>query len=191
MEYHGRKEHQFMSTSLSTFSRHARQGGYPRLSLFAFMSGLTFSGSALASQPAYYEKPVQFSGTIVYEQFYGLPNFGEDPKTDAKVNVIELKLDEPINVFPSGPIQFIEHHCVDVGACTDALLNSASFQGVTRVGLIDLDDPALGLEKLGGRHVVLSGTLFEQQDALQFNKVLMIVKSVAERSETAYSRTTE
>jgi hypothetical protein len=39
-----------------------------------------------AQEVTYEPSNVQLSGTIVYEQFYGPPNFGEDPKTDAKVN---------------------------------------------------------------------------------------------------------
>jgi len=165
-----------------------------KLALATLVIALATSTAALATEPShtapkqltYEPSKVQLSGTIVYEQFYGPPNFGEDPRTDAMVNVIEIKLDQPIDIIPSGPTPLIVHHCVNPGACTDALSNSDSRQGVTRVGLIDWPT-TLALDKRAGRHVLLTGSLFEKQDALQFNQILMVVTSVKETPSPAAS----
>jgi hypothetical protein len=42
--------------------------------------------------------PVHLSGTIVGEQKYGAPGYGENPKTDERLQVYLLKLNNPVDV---------------------------------------------------------------------------------------------
>jgi hypothetical protein len=39
---------------------------------------------------------VRLTGTVTYRMFYGAPNYGEEPKTDRRVRVPILRLDEPV-----------------------------------------------------------------------------------------------
>jgi hypothetical protein len=149
--------------------RHAGERRHPRLSLIAPVFVLAFSGNALAGQTLFYEKPVQLSGIISTEPFYGPPNWGEDPTTDAKETAIILNLDSPIDVVAT----------VFTGSDLD------SWQNERRVQLDYLDgskndsylDPPV-LLKLAGQHVTVSGTLYDRVRMFDRTDVVMDVRKI-------------
>lgn len=61
--------------------------------IFVLMASTAFA------ETLYYEPDVStISGTLKKELFYGAPNYGENPKTDAKEPTYVLYLDKPISV---------------------------------------------------------------------------------------------
>jgi len=160
--------------------RHAGAGRHPRLALFGFLLGFSFLGSAIAAPQKFHYEPakVQISGRVILQKFFGPPNFGEDPKTDAKIDVLELKLDRPIDVGPASSIQLREHHCVNNTACADLYINSGNYSGVTCLELVDLDSPAHHLEDFISNHVVVDGQLYERETGNEYTEVLLIVDNI-------------
>jgi hypothetical protein len=162
------------------YIRHAGAGRHPRLFIFSFLFGAIFTGSALAAPQKFSYEPtkVQVSGTIILQKFYGPPNFGEDPKTDTKVDVLELKLDKPIDIGPASSIQLRAHHCVNNAACGSLYINSETYSGVTCLELVDLDYPAHHVGNFLSNHVTVHGELYERETGNQYTDVLIIVDSI-------------
>jgi len=146
----------------------------PRTALLCGLVALAGSFQASAQQRLSYEPAkVQLSGTMVTEPFYGPPNFGEDPAKDKKVQVLELKLDAPVDVIVIPP----------TGIGNDTLKSRGndleSFYGVTRVGLVDLQFKTRNIEEFLGQHVTVTGTLHEKDNGLQYVNVLLIVDKIS------------
>jgi hypothetical protein len=119
----------------------------------------------VAAESLQYEPTiVQLSGALVIEDHYGPPNFGENPETDRKEQVLILTLDTPIDV---------------VGSPTGTI-NTTSFAGVRRVQLVGRQ--AMKLTVKLGRHAVVRGTLFQRQSAEHHTDVLINVQSVTSNS---------
>jgi Domain of unknown function (DUF4431) len=143
------------------------------LMIFAAMVG---ASQAQARQQLSYEPTkVELSGTVVNQQFYGPPNFGEDPKTDRKVQVLELKLDAPVDVVAIPPTGIGNDTYKHRGA------DAESAYDVKHIGLVDLQYPANHLDAFLGQRVAVSGVLYHQDNALQYTEILLIVDKISAR----------
>lgn len=60
----------------------------------------TAASSVCAATPClhYNDDSVEFTGTVELQTFFGPPNYGEDPQTDARERQAILVLDQPICV---------------------------------------------------------------------------------------------
>lgn len=111
-----------------------------------------------------YDSAIELEGKITEEWKYGPPNFGENPKTDAKVRVAVLILSKPVSVRgkPQDPI------------------NTESVEGIRRIQLhvFDLKTP---LKQFIGRRVVVNGTLFHAHTGGHYTDVVMDIRSIKKR----------
>lgn len=112
---------------------------------------------------------VELEGKLIAEFRYGPPNFGENPKTDAKLRVPILMLTRPINVRgnPQDP------------------LNAESVVRIRRIQVILLgaEDVAIPYKQFIGKKLRVKGTLVHAHTGYHFTKVVMLVRSVeVERS---------
>ena len=103
---------------------------------------------------------VTLTGVVVSKTYYGPPNYGENPKTDAKETQYILVLDSPVDV---------------VG---DQNTMTKTERGVKRITLVIHDFNANPVEPLLGRRVEVSGTLFHAHTAHHHTKVLINVTSI-------------
>ena len=104
---------------------------------------------------------VSLEGKLIVEWKYGPPNYGENPKTDAKVRVLMLVLSRPVNVR---------------GNPEDAL-NTESVEGIKRIQL----NPAnlkTRHEQFIGMRVFVKGTLFHEHTGHHYTKVVMDIHSL-------------
>jgi hypothetical protein len=104
---------------------------------------------------------VALEGRLTVEWKYGPPNYGENPKTDAKVRVPVLVLSEPVSVRPN----------------PDYFPFNVEVRGVRRIQLIlfNLETP---YEQFIGRRVLVNGTLFHAHTGHHYTKVVMEVSSL-------------
>ena len=104
---------------------------------------------------------VELKGKLIVERKYGPPNFGENPRTDAKVRVPVLLLIKPVRVR---------------GNPQDAL-NADSVKGLRRIqlNLFNLKTP---YRQLIGKRVFVNGTLFHAHTGHHYTKVVMDVHSL-------------
>ena len=104
---------------------------------------------------------VELTGQLRVIRKYGPPNFGENPKTDAKVKVPLLVLSYPINVrgnqneFPY-----------------DVEVRGIKRIQLTITGLGELD------RRLIGKNVIVQGTLFHAHTGNHYTPVVMEVKAI-------------
>lgn len=140
-----------------------------RLFCFLVVFGVSLGGcGALAEQRLGYEPiKVELSGTILAEEFYGPPNYGENPATDSKEQVLILNLDAPINVIA----------VLHTGPDQDSYYNERHVQ------LVDLAN--LPLTDFIGQHVSLYGTLFEKENGHHHTDVLMDVQNIVRPTGTS------
>jgi hypothetical protein len=77
----------------------------------------------------YDQKSVTLTGVVVIETFYGPPNYGENPDTDAKEKQAILKLDVPmcVNKSSRSPIEEAEHNQNDVTLVPMSEVNFGQF----------------------------------------------------------------
>lgn len=110
----------------------------------------------------YAPRSVTLSGELTQVQKYGPPNYGENPKTDARVRVLVLKLPRTLNV------------------CGDPTsdINTESEKNVREVQLVMSDSSA---KHLVGRAVIATGTLFHSHTGHHYTKVLMNVSEIRKR----------
>lgn len=88
---------------------------------------------------------IELTGVIVKETVYGPPNYGEDPKTDLKIQIYVLKLPDAINVEGDQRDKF----------------NADTYTGVTEIQLDQLGkQEKIKFEKFLNKKVGLKGTLF-------------------------------
>jgi hypothetical protein len=108
---------------------------------------------------------VELDGKLIVESKYGPPNYGENPKTDAKVRVLILVLIKPVNIR---------------GNPQDTL-NKESVQGIKRIQL-DVFNLKTPYKQLVGRNVVVKGTLFRAITGHDYTKVVMDVCSIEQKT---------
>jgi hypothetical protein len=104
---------------------------------------------------------VSLEGKLIVESKYGPPNYGENPKTDAKVRVLMLVLSRPVSVR---------------GNPQDAL-NTEQVEGIKRIqlNLFNLKTP---YEQFIGKRIFVNGTLFRAHTGHHYTKVIMDVQSL-------------
>ena len=135
---------------------------YDRVPVIVMLSGAFALAAGCAAQTPtlqYAPAVVRVSGTVVFEEHYGPPGFGENPATDTRVRVPVLHLDRFIRVPAPGR----------------GGINSATADTVNRLGLLGL---SIDWPRYGGKHVVLEGTLFQRETANQITAVMMQVRRV-------------
>ncbi len=172
MEYDEREEGGIMM-----ISRFEQQ--FLKIFIASFVTFATGHYARAAQQVGYKPAIAHLSGIIVVQQFYGPPNFGENPKTDAKENVLEIKLDAPINVIAHPDMKSHLHAPHNSRAYIDSFIDADSYYNVRRMELVDLNYPAEHLDNFVGEHVAITGRLYERQDGMQFTNVLVIVDHIS------------
>jgi hypothetical protein len=126
---------------------------------FAHLEAVAQAQRWLSYQPAI----VELDGRLITEQKYGPPSFGEEPKTDKKLTVPILVLNEAINIR---------------GTPGD-LINGESVMGAKRVQLI-FTAGVIPYKHLIGKDVVVKGKLFHSHTGHHFTDVLVDVGSIEE-----------
>ena len=106
----------------------------------------------------YEPSEVSLEGRLVVENKFGPPNWGENPDTDMKLHVPMLILSRPLNVRRD----------------PNSDVNDETFTGVQKVQLQIRSD----YQKLVGKEVVATGSLYAGQTGWHFTDVLMSVKSI-------------
>lgn len=113
-----------------------------------------------------FEQPeASLSGRIIYQDFFGPPNYGENPETDRVETAVILVLYAPINVK---------------GNPEDVL----NFETITNISRIHLVVPweKVGDETLSGKNVTVQGTLFTRHTGHHRTQVLMSVNDLEIKS---------
>ena len=108
---------------------------------------------------------VELTGTVALEEHFGPPGFGEDPQSDAREVIAVLILDMPVSVEGDPP---------NVG------FNQTSYANVHRIQLVrgHTDPP---FSPYAGKHVAVSGTLYEGFTGHHHTDVLISVQSITVR----------
>jgi hypothetical protein len=114
--------------------------------------------SPLFATPLEFEPVVmELSGTISVETHYGPPTFGERPSEDVVEKIPFLILDDPIDIVANKS-------------------SGSNIDSFCRVNRIQLNGPnAARLVNLSGRHVKLTGRLFEGHGGESYAEVSMDV----------------
>jgi hypothetical protein len=129
--------------------------------LVAALHLIPFSTSAASLR--YEPAVVELSGTVVLEEHFGPPGFGEDPKTDLVELTAVLVLDAPISV---------------VGDTPGEGFNQTSYPDVRRLQLVrGYSDPPFS--PYAGKHVVVLGALYEGFTGHHHTDVLVRVERIA------------
>ena len=123
----------------------------------AMSATVALANSGVPEELSYEPSVARLSGTLVVEDHYGPPNFGETPDVDKVEKTLILRLDK---------------HVV-VRARTGDSVNGDTFDDVSSVQLIST---GMKLTDQIGRHVTLEGTLFEKQNGEHFTDVLLSVR---------------
>jgi hypothetical protein len=131
------------------------------LFLLFLLGGLEITAQQKSRWLPYEPATVELEGRLTVQSKYGPPNFGENPKTDAKVKVPVLVLLTLINVR---------------GTPGDAH-NAISVRGVRRIQLI-FSNPKTPYKESTGKIVVVKGTLFHAFSGHHYTKVVMDVSSI-------------
>jgi len=130
---------------------------------FVFVVFASTSVDAIGVTLQYEPAVVQLTGTVRFEKHYGPPNFGGSPRTDSQVTAPVLILENPIDVEGSRAV---------IG---DPMpLNGTSYRGVTRLQLVTAG-PSKALAQFDGKHVSISGSLFQKISAQNYTDVLLTV----------------
>ncbi|HLN97987.1 MAG TPA: DUF4431 domain-containing protein [Pyrinomonadaceae bacterium] len=108
---------------------------------------------------------VELEGELTVEPKYGPPNYGENPKTDAKVRVPILRLSTSVNVR---------------GTPGDGF-NANSVREAKRIQL--LFRPGASYDQFIGKKVRVKGTLFHAFSGHHYTKVVMDVRVINDASE--------
>jgi len=111
----------------------------------------------------YFEPDVSIiEGTLITRMYYGPPNYGEDPETDAKQYPFILQLDEPIDVISlEGDIH-----------------NSDRLQ-VTEIQVVpNNEEETKNLKKYINKRIIIQGTLFEAIFGSHHMDVLIRIEEV-------------
>ncbi|HET8900329.1 MAG TPA: DUF4431 domain-containing protein [Holophagaceae bacterium] len=120
---------------------------------------------AIQIQAVHYEpEVVELAGTLIRKTFPGPPDFVFD-KASRPERCWILKLDTPISVTPS---------------TSSDDFNSDAFDQITEVQLVLTTDALIAHPRRieGGKHLVLTGTLFESHTGHHHTQVLITVRSL-------------
>ena len=120
---------------------------------------MTAANGGPPGELSYEPSVARLSGTLVIDDHYGPPNFGETPDIDRVEKTLMLRLDQ----------------AVVVRARPGDALNVDTFDDVDRVQLISTE---IKLSDQIGRHVTLEGTLFEKENGEHVTDVLLSVRRV-------------
>lgn len=135
-----------------------------RIIITFFVLPLLLCGFAEPAQKkgwlSYEPAVVELKGTLTVKRYYGPPNYGENPKTDAKETVPILILSKPINVQGDPDPQTI--------------INRDSVKGARKIQLILYGQ----YKKFLGKTVLVKGTLFQAHTGHHRTDVLMDVRSI-------------
>jgi hypothetical protein len=127
--------------------------------------GFAFPPTAHGQHFLMYEPAtVELDGRLVIQSKYGPPNFGEQPKTDQKVQVPVLLLRERVSVLG------------DRGDRADGP-NTKTEYGVAQIQLA-FTGAAKDHKLLIGKQVVVTGTLFHAHTGHHYTDVVMNVQSI-------------
>lgn len=119
---------------------------------------------------SYEPETVELDGRLVIQARYGPPNYGEQPKTDEKVRIPVLVLQNPVNVLPGEEKSY----------------NSQAVYGTTRIQLAFIES-RIPYKNLIGKKVVVTGSLFHAHTGHHYTDVVLKVSSI-ERRTAAYAQ---
>ena len=129
-----------------------------------FVLPLLLCGFAAPAQErgwvAYYPAVVELKGTLRTKRYYGPPNYGENPKTDAKETALLLLLNQPVNVRGNADPQ--------------EKFDRQSFRNVRRIQLVFTKPWKAYL----GKTVLVKGTLFQAFTGHHRTDVLLDVQTI-------------
>jgi len=137
----------------------------PLLTVFA-ASTASFAAEQLRYAPAV----VALTGTILLEDHFGPPNFGESPATDETISAPFLILDTPVDVIAD-----------KMSTSQPDTTNTASFHNVRKMHLSLSGDETLDAVRIVANNkqkVLVTGTLYQSHTLHHFTDVLITVKSV-------------
>ncbi|MBB6250414.1 hypothetical protein [Nitrospirillum iridis] len=124
------------------------------------LMGLVSVANAASRSLQYEPAVVELTGTVVVEDHYGPPNFGETPQEDAKLRVPMLRLDAS----------------VDVAGDPHSDTNLSSFEDVDKMQIVLTKGRSV--DGFIGKHVTVTGTLTEQLEGGDFTQVLITMKTI-------------
>lgn len=110
---------------------------------------------------SYEPQKVELIGLMKLEMFYGSPNYGENPKTDAKEYCFILDLKTPANVITGKDAELYETH-----------------MKITDIQIVNKSN--INLESFKDRKVKISGTLFSSHTGHHHTKVLINAEKIIE-----------
>ncbi len=120
----------------------------------------------------YYPCTVHLTGTLVTQERWGPPNFGENPAKDTRVTIYVLRLGETVNVE------------------VPASGSSSSPLFIKGIKEIQIDFPVKKTyQKFVGQQVVIKGQLLEGLAPLEYTKVVIRAQSVRTRKEDQGGKT--
>lgn len=114
---------------------------------------------------SYEPETVELDGRLVLQAKYGPPNYGEQPKTDQKVRIPVLVLENPVNVLPSQEIVY----------------NSEPVYRTRQIQLAFIEND-IPYKNLIGKNVVVTGSLFHAHTGHHYTDVVLNVRSIERRS---------
>lgn len=133
------------------------------IALFGLLLVNSFAASAQEKRWLSYDPAVvELEGRLTVQSKYGPPNYGENPKTDAKVRVPILLLTTPVNVR---------------GNPEDKYFDKLSVAGLRQMQLI-IFPIGTPYEQYVGKKVVVKGTLFHAFAGQHYTKAVMDVRSI-------------
>jgi hypothetical protein len=144
--------------------------GYKRISITFFVSILTHGFAETAQEKgwvSYYPAVVELKGTLRVKLYYGPPNYGENPDTDAKEVMSILILSKPVSVRGNPDPK--------------AKFDRQSVKDIRKIQLV-LTAPH---KELIGETVLVKGTLFHAFTGHHHTDVLMDVSSIKKLSQNS------
>lgn len=130
----------------------------PRLALLALVAQSMCSACAAGAQCLPYSPhEVELRGRVATSERFGPPNYGENPESDARLQILVLHLDHPIST------------CAD----SASEVNSEAIEGVREIQLLVV--PGIDLHPLVGQRVVLRGVLARSVLARHFTPIVFTV----------------
>ncbi|MFZ2269487.1 MAG: DUF4431 domain-containing protein [Azonexus sp.] len=128
-------------------------------------SHLTLAAFLLASVPASHARPVcapydvegiTLSGKVVLRTFFGPPNYGENPETDARETQALLQLDQPLCTLASEE------------------RDEPAERNQRLVTLVPMG--GLSLKQYAGKHVSVQGSLYHADNGHHRTPVLIAIR---------------
>ena len=131
---------------------------------FVFIATCGFGETAQKTEQkqwlSYQPAVVELKGTLRIKTYYGPPNYGENPDTDAKEELPILILNQPINVRGNPELE--------------SGFDRESVENLREVQLV----LTMSHNEFIGKTVLLNGTLFHAFTAHHHTDVLMDVRSI-------------